>query len=193
MDKMALVIPNGYGTERLTVRAFTPADAGWYFDMSLNNKAHLARYESQNPVMEVNQLADAEKIMADFTAAWEARTAFFMGAFVKGSGEFATQIYVGVVSWDLPEFELGYFADLAHTRQGYTSEAARGAVGWIFNHLQAHRISLGCNDTNTGSIRVAEKCGFVCEGQLREKHRLPDGQITGALLYGLLKREFYGA
>jgi aminoglycoside 6'-N-acetyltransferase len=50
-----------------------------------------------------------------------------------------------------------------------------------------------CNDTNTRSYRVAERCGFVREGHLRENHKHADGTFSGTFFYGLLRREFEAA
>jgi RimJ/RimL family protein N-acetyltransferase len=162
-----------------------------YYEMSLRNQAHLARFESGNPIHGVHTLQDAEKLMQEFRVAWQARTSFFFGAFEKRNGDFAAQIYMGVVSWDLPEFELGYVVDHAHEGQGFVSEAARGAIPWIFDTFKAHRISLLTDDTNLRSIRVAERCGFVREGHLRENKLRPGGEITGTVCFGLLKTDLH--
>ena len=100
------------------------------------------------------------------------------------------QVYVGPVNWDVPEFAIGYFADRDHEGQGYVTEAAGAALGFIFEHLGAHRVRLECDDTNERSQRVAERCGFVEEGHIRENKVTADGERTGTLYYGLLKREF---
>ncbi len=100
------------------------------------------------------------------------------------------QVYVGVVSRELPEFEVGYFVDCEHEGQGYVSEAVRGVLSWIFLELDAHRASLRCSDTNRRSARVAERCGFVLEGHLRENRRGVDGVYSGDLHFGLLRQEY---
>jgi aminoglycoside 6'-N-acetyltransferase len=149
--------------------------------MSQRNKPHLARYESGNPVMTIDTKERAEIAVRDFAVAWVARDAFFLGVFRRDTDAFVAQIYVGPVDWDLPEFELGYFADVAHEGQGYVIEAAWAALGFAFEHLGAYRVRLGCADTNVRSFRVAERCGIVCEGHIRENKRHADGSISRAL------------
>jgi ribosomal-protein-alanine N-acetyltransferase len=100
---------------------------------------------------------------------------------------------VGPVNWKTPEFEMGYIVDQAHEGQGYVSEAVRGALGLVFDHLGAQRASIHCDDTNLRSARVAERCGFALEGHVREDHRHPDDSVTGTLHYGILRREFEAA
>jgi aminoglycoside 6'-N-acetyltransferase len=113
-----------------------------------------------------------------------------MGAFKRETEEFVAQVYVGPVDWDVPEFTIGFFADNDHEGKGYVTEASRAAIGFIFEHLGAHRVRLECDDTNQRSVRVAERCGMVREGHIRENKRHTDGTLSGTLHYGLLKREF---
>jgi len=191
MHRLLLDIPTRIDTERLSLRCYQSGDGSWYFLMSQKNKIHLARYEAGNAVMSINSGEDAEITVRDFAVAWAARSAFFMGVFHQVTHDFVAQIYIGVVNWVLPEFELGYFAEVDHEGQGYVTEAAEAALGFIFTRLGAVRVSLECNDTNSRSFRVAERCGMIREGHVRENKRNSDGSLSGTLLYGLLRNEFF--
>jgi [ribosomal protein S5]-alanine N-acetyltransferase len=140
--------------------------------------------------MSINKEEDAEITVRDFAVAWAARSAFFMGVFHQVTHDFVAQIYIGVVNWDLPEFELGYFADIDHEGQGFVTEAAEAALGFIFNQLGAARAKLECDDSNSRSYRVAERCRMIKEGHIRDNKRNADGSFHGTLLYGLLRSEF---
>jgi len=192
MHKLLLDVPTRIETQRLYLRCYHAGDGGWYYDMSQKNKSHLSRYEAENPVMSINTEEDAEVLVRDFAACWVARTAFFLGAFDRTSDEFVAQIYVGPVNWDLPEFQIGFFADVDHEGQGYVTEAVKATLGFVFRYLKAQRISLECDDTNSRSYRVAERCGMVREGHIRENKRNPDGHISGTVHYGILRKEFVG-
>ena len=190
MHKLLLDIPTVIGTERLFLRCYQAGDGAWYHQMSQKNKLHLARFESDNPVMTIDTEEDAEIIVRDFAATWMARNAFFLGAFRKDTQVFVAQVYIGAVNWNLPEFEIGYFADVEHEGQGYVTEAVKGALRFIFDHLKAQRVRVVCDDTNVRSYRVAERCGMVKEGHLRENKKDADGSFSGTLYYGLLQSEF---
>ena len=133
---------------------------------------------------------EARIVVRSFTQHWMARTAFYMAAFRQDTLEFVAQIYIGVVSWELPEFEIGYFADMEHEGQGYVTEATNGALQFAFEHLKAHRVRLECDDTNARSYRVAERCGMKREGHIRENKKDINGSLSGTLHYGLLRSEF---
>jgi RimJ/RimL family protein N-acetyltransferase len=176
-------------TERLYLRPYRVEDAAWYAAMSLRNREHLRRFEGGNAAMTIENEQDAERVLAEFAANWGAGRAFFLGAFHSETDEFVAQIYVGVPNRDLPEFEVGFFADAAREGQGYVSEAVRGVLPFLFGEMGGRRVRLECDATNERSARVAERCGFKLEGHLRENHAWPDGQVTGTLLYGMLAAE----
>ncbi len=193
MHSLLLDIPTRIETDRLYLRAYQAGDGRWYYEMSQRNRAHLMRYESGNAVMTITNEEEAEIVVRRFAADWVGRRAFFWGVFDRATDEFVAQIYMGVVSWELPEFCLGYFADVGHEGQGYVTEAMHASLRFIFHHLAAHRVSLERDDTNVRSYRVAERCGMVREGHFRENRRHADGRVSGTLHYGLLSREFDAA
>lgn len=187
MNRMLLEIPTSFETERLLLRCYRPGDGALYYAASRRNRSHLARYESGNVLMGVQSEEQAEIVVQELHAGWAARDSFFLGAFERATGDWVAQVYVGPTNWDLPEFEIGYVVDACHEGRGYINEAVRGTLRFLFEHLHARRVCLRCDDTNVRSRRVAERCGMVLEGHLRENKRNADGTITGTLCYGLLR------
>jgi RimJ/RimL family protein N-acetyltransferase len=70
------------------------------------------------------------------------------------------------------------------------TEAAQGTLRFVFRYLGAHRVCLECDDTNVRSRRVAQRCGLVQEGHIRENKQNADGSFSGTLHYGLLRSEW---
>lgn len=190
MPEGLLDIPKQFETERLALRSYEAGDGAWYYAAGQKNRAHLLRYEADNVLLAARSAEEAEKIVQELAADWEARRCFFLGVFKKATGQWVGQVYVGPVNRDLPEFALGYVVDRDHEGQGIASEALRAALRFAFVHLGAHRVSVECDDTNTRSARVAERCGLVREAHFRENKRHADGTISGTLHYGLLRSEF---
>jgi RimJ/RimL family protein N-acetyltransferase len=165
-------IPTSIETGRITLRCYQADDGPWYFAMSQRIRDHLARYEAGNPVMTIGSEAEAIQVMRTFASAWQAQESFFMGVFDRKSGEFVAQVVVGPVNQDRSEFTIGYFADTAHEGQGYVTEAVKAALGFVFQDLQGQRVLLQCADTNERSRAVAERCGMVLVGHVKEKRRI---------------------
>jgi RimJ/RimL family protein N-acetyltransferase len=193
MDKMQLEIPNCIETDRLILRRYEPGDGLMYFKVGKRNRQHLQQFEANNVILSAKTQVEAENIVSDLNTDWIARNSFFMGAFDNKTLEFIGQIYIGVVNWDLPEFEVGYFVDVDHQGKGYITEALKAALDFIFRYLKAERVCLHTRDTNFTSQRVADRCGFTLEGHIRENKRDPDGTVSGDLYYGLLKSEYYAS
>jgi RimJ/RimL family protein N-acetyltransferase len=193
-NKMLIDLPERIETARLILRPYRAGDGEAYHVACLRNREHLLPYERGNPALDVETVDDAEALVRQFGADWVARKVFFLGAWEKATGEFVAQIYVGVVSWRLPEFMVGYWVDAPREGQGYVAEAVRGTLaGLVFGPLGAHRARLECNEMNERSQRVAERCGFTREGHIRQTRPnvlLPDGSYSGDYVYGLLRSEW---
>ena len=183
-------LPTRLDTARLHLRPYRVEDAPWYFEAAQRNRTHLERYESGSAIFGISCEAEAAGVLRTFEQHWQERAAFALGVFLRDTEEFVGQIYLGVTNDALPALNLGFFADCAHVNHGYLTEAARRAIAFAFDDLGAHRVGLWCDDTNTGSRRIAERCGFTLEGHLREDNRQPDGAITGSLCFGLLRSEY---
>jgi len=185
-----LDIPTSFESRRLYLRSYRAGDGSCYFAIGLRNRDHLSRYESDNVVMQLRSGEDAENTVRELAELWEKRKSFFIGGFDKSNEQFVVQVYVGLVNSDLPEYQIGFFVDLEQEGQGYVTEAVRATLKFVFHYLEAHRVSAECDETNTRSIRVLERCGMTREGLKRENKRNTDGTISGTLHYGLLKQEF---
>ena len=72
------------------------------------------------------------------------------------------------------------------------TEAARLVLGYAFDTLGLHRISVRVLARNRRAIRSYEKCGFRTEGRERETVFLK-GQWEDDIMMGLLDREFIRA
>lgn len=190
MNKFLIDVPRRMETERLYLRAYQAGDGPLYHAVSIRNRNHLAEFESGNVLMDLKDQDHAEAIVRELAANWAARNNFFIGIFEKATDEWAGQVYVGPTNWDLPEFTIGYVADVNHEGKGYISEAVNRVLQVLFADLGAHRVKSDCNENNIRSIRLLERCGFRREGHLLENRKNPDGSFHGDYLYGLLQWEW---
>jgi RimJ/RimL family protein N-acetyltransferase len=183
-------LPTRIEAERVYLRSYQAGDGPWLYKVSLKNRDHLSRYESDNFLMNIEDEEKAEAFARELNEDWIKGDCFFIPVFSKDTDEFVAQIYIGPTNRELPEFIVGFIADVDHQRQGYVTEALGAALGFIFNDLQAHRVILECDDTNQRSWEVSERCGFIREGHLRENKRHPGSPISGTYVYSMLKSDF---
>lgn len=84
---------------------------------------------------------------------------------------------------------LGFYVVESRQGSGYTTEAVRAAIAWIFTETPAHRITLGVTTSNVAMWRVAQRVGFVLEGVARACV-LWAGSWHDARYYALLRSDW---
>jgi ribosomal-protein-serine acetyltransferase len=84
---------------------------------------------------------------------------------------------------------VAYYLGADYQGRGIATIAVRGVLGYAFGRLGLNRVELDCAVSNTPSVRVAERLGFIREGELREDELL-EGEFVNHYVYGLLRSEF---
>ncbi len=177
-------------TPRLYLRPYMAGDGPLFYAAGQRNRTHLAVYEAQNSLNHLKDEIHAEQVVCEFGKKWAAREYFLMPIFVKGSHQWAGQVYIGPTHWDLPAFVLGYVGDVDHLGQGYISEAVNGVLNALFREVGAHRVTADCHEENIRSWKLLERCGFRREGHLRQNKKNPNGSFHGDYLYAILREEY---
>lgn len=80
---------------------------------------------------------------------------------------------------------LGYWMGAPFAGRGYMTAAVEALVPFAFGALRLHRLEAACIPTNTASIRLLERTGFVHEGIAR-KYLCINGLWQDHLLYGMV-------
>ena len=189
MHPLLLHIPTSQETGRLLLRAYREGDGRDYFAMIRKNREHLA-HAMPDFVLGLKDEEEAEVLIRHWMADWAARNRFCLGMWEKDSGEFAGEVYIQGMDWEVPVIELGYYAEVDHQGRGLVTEAVWGALDFIFGHLGAHKVCVTCDNANVKSHRVAERCGFVEEGLLRDQKRRPDGTFISSKFYGMVLGDY---
>jgi RimJ/RimL family protein N-acetyltransferase len=86
--------------------------------------------------------------------------------------------------------EIGYWLGEAHWNRGIATAAVRHFTEYAFDRYNLCRLYANVFETNPGSCRVLERCGYQLEGRLRQS-AVKDGQVLDGLLYAAI-REFTG-
>ena len=86
---------------------------------------------------------------------------------------------------------LGYWIGAQYAQQGYMTAAVRAVVPYVFDSLDLHRLEAACLPTNTASMRLLEKTGFMREGLARRYLRI-NGGWQDHMLYALLDSDTHG-
>jgi RimJ/RimL family protein N-acetyltransferase len=175
-------------TERLRVRALQEADLAGL--MEVNGDPVVTRFLPYAPW---TSIADAQ--------AWAQRMA---GLEAAGT---TLQFVIADRSDDRPlgscvllrydegsqRAELGYVLGRAHWGRGLMHEALQALLRQAFlGPLNLRRLEAEVHPDNAGSLRTAQRLGFVVEGRYRQRW-VRQGQPHDTVLHGLLRDEWLAA
>ena len=101
----------------------------------------------------------------------------------KASGRLIGAIGLIIRDKDVPFFEIGYWLRSDSVGKGYISEAVAKLEEYAFGELNAKRLEIRVAQSNIKSRKVAERCGYELEANLRNERRLPSGKLDNTLVY----------
>jgi [ribosomal protein S5]-alanine N-acetyltransferase len=164
-------------TERLILRMFKTEDAPVFH--RLWNDAEVMKYidDSWRPSLE-----DTRAAMTRLAGRWRE----------QGFGQWAVVLkdearIIGYAGFKLldggPEVELLYGIDKPYWNRGYTTEAGRACLSYVFAETPLERIVAVALPENVGSWRVMEKLGMGSEGLARYYNK-------DLVSYAILREEF---
>ena len=178
-----LDLPDAIDTERMQLRSPMPGDG------AALNAAILDTWDALHRWMPWAR--ERPSVDESETHARTARAAFLTRAdlsmlMVLRDGTVIGGTGLHRMNWAVPQFEIGYWVRRTHEGQGYVSETVRALSRFALVTLGAQRVEIHCSHRNVRSQRVAERCGYVLEGRLRNRLREPDGELRDTLIYSLV-------
>jgi RimJ/RimL family protein N-acetyltransferase len=86
-------------------------------------------------------------------------------------------------------FSFGVSIDRKHWGNGYAVDAIRILLRYGFQERRYQKCNSACLVSNTASIRLHQKLGFLEEGRRRRQFFM-DGEFQDEVLFGLTRQEF---
>ena len=171
IDPLLIEVPMRLDTPRLVIRCPRAGDGASYFEAVSASLDALKpwmpwAHEPQSP--ERSEVL-ARRFHADFIARRDLVMALFPRRADGGEGPLVGGTGLHRFDWALRRFEIGYWVRSGHGGQGLVTEAVHAVADMASTQLAARRVEIRCDDRNRPSWRVAERCGFVLEGVLRNE------------------------
>jgi len=88
----------------------------------------------------------------------------------------------GVIYGAMRGGHIGYWIDRNFANRGYTTQAVKTLTQYAFEELHLHRVEINLRPENAASRRVAEKSGYIFEGE-RARYLHIDGQWRDHLAF----------
>ncbi|MBU3026585.1 GNAT family N-acetyltransferase [Zobellia galactanivorans] len=94
-------------------------------------------------------------------------------------------VYIKELDWEKRQAELAYCIGYQYEGKGITSLAVDTLSKYAIKELGLKTLNIIAHKTNTGSVRVAEKCGYTWRKQLPKEHTPPNEAPLDMELYVL--------
>lgn len=186
---LLLDFPDQLETEHLLIRAPRPGDGVAVHEAVMETLDTLRRWM---PWALQEQTVDVlEEFVRRGAASFITRTELPLLLWLKDDETFVGASGLQRIDWSVPRLEIGYWCRARFEGQGYISEAVCEISRFAFEHLNARRIEIRCDALNERSARVAIRCGFQLEGQLRDHELDTAGQLRDTLIFSLLASDDY--
>ena len=174
-------IPTSFETERLLIRAGTLADLDITYLAAQESATELRAWM---PWAHPSPLRTSmEKYFSTCEEKWRTREMLDFQWIEKASGKLIGKGGFHHIDWMIPKLEIGYWLRTSHAGKGFCTEAVNGLVEYAKAELGAERLEICSDPRNKKSRAVAERCGFVLEGILKQNMRAPDGNLRDSCMY----------
>ncbi|WP_425449323.1 GNAT family N-acetyltransferase [Dethiothermospora halolimnae] len=169
-------------TERLLLRKISPDDVEMVYKWM--SDPEVCKYERWSPHQSVDftrgyiiEVFDGYK--SDYTYQWGIQ----LGEELIGSVSI-----VNVNDYDR-KATLGYCLAKRYWSKGYTTEAVKAVIDYIFFEIGLNRIEATHSVNNIASGRVLEKVGMILEGQAKDYYFCNSG-FQDSNIYGITRKAY---
>ena len=183
-DPILLDLPATVETPRLVLRPPAPGDGAMVHAAIAESLADLRRYLASLPWVAGEQTVEsAETWCRNGHANFLARRDLPFLVLERATGDLVGATGLHRTDWSTPKTEIGYWGRTSRAGRAFMGEAVAALARYAFAHLSVVRIEIVTDEANAPSRRLAERCGFVLEGTLRNERRAPDGTLRHACVY----------
>ncbi|MBI5471422.1 MAG: GNAT family N-acetyltransferase [Ignavibacteriae bacterium] len=189
-DEASFSLPATWESERLLARQYVPSDARLLVEVYRANRDRLID-DFPARVSQIVDVKSAETFIHERAQLWKKRNAFFFGVWDKATKSYAGEVCFKDLLWAVPKADIGYFVVRECEGKGIMSASVAMLLPFAFEWLLLEKLQLRCSVQNVASRRVAERCGFLLEGVLRNdvvrgKERTP----IDLVYYGMTPEDF---
>jgi ribosomal-protein-serine acetyltransferase len=178
-----IVLPETLRGKRVLLRPYRATDTAALLAAIDESREHLRPWVGW--VDRYTTLEETRAYCARCAAAWRDRSDLSLGIFDLESGGFLGGAGLHHPDWHERTFEISCWLRASAAYRGYGTEALRLLADLAFFYLDAALIKLHCDARNGPTQRLADKCGYVFRGRVRDGYDAPDGRITDLLVYAL--------
>lgn len=170
--------------ENYYIEPIAEKDAWKLCDFIISNTERLKRYFPKT--LEQNLTPDLSKIfVVKKVKEFNAKEEFLFKLKEKKNRTIIGLVYIKELDWDKKQAELAYCIGYQYEGKGWTTKAVKALSEYAFADLGLKTMQIIVHKTNTGSAKVAEKCGYTWQHTLLDEHTPPGEKVLDMELYEL--------
>lgn len=171
-------------TKRTVFRRVREGEGAAFYELFQENHVRLKDYFWELAA-ETNSEANCEFWVRKKLAQWLTNDAYFFGIWDKDTAKLIGFISLEDLDWGLPKAEVQFFIGKRYAKKGIMTEVLNKLVEFSFDQLKLQKLALRTAMEYYPPQRLARKCGFNREGDLRAEYRKPSGDMMDVMLFGL--------
>ncbi len=184
MQKYLLDIETALLTPRTVFRRMREGEGKAFYKLFQTNNPELKDFFS-DLLQETNGEDQSEFWVRKKIAEWLINESYYFSIWEKESAKLIGFIALVDVDWALPKARVRFFVDRHFTQQGIMTEVLNKLVVFSFEQLKMQKLSIRAGMEHIAQQRLARKCGFNREGDLRAELKKSSGEIMDVMLFGL--------
>lgn len=176
-------------TPRTVVRRFRENEGESMYNLVAENTSRIYDYFPET-LDSVNSKEAGEGFVRRKIAEWLLQTEYAFGVWEHKNAKLIGFLRIFNINWGVPAGELAFFIDKDFEGKGIMTEVVQAAIRFTFEELNIEKLRLRTATDNYATQRLARKCGFRREGDLRSEFRRPSGELIDVMLFGFTKSEY---
>lgn len=170
------------GNSEIILRPLRFRDRNQWYSVRVQNREWLTPWEATIPVVPdkhagpdvSSELPTFYEMVRTFNHEGRQQRSFTFAIF-HGKTMIGQISLGGVIYGALRAGHIGYWIDRNYANKGYTTQAVELLTQYAFEEMALHRVEINLRPENHASRRVAEKAGYILEGE-RPRYLHIDGQ-----------------
>ncbi len=189
MQKHVFEAENILISSRTVIRRFKEQDGAPFFKLIQNNRE---RIEDRFPnFSHLSSNEEATAIIFQKLASWYSQESFSFAVWDNDSANIIGYIELNNIDWNIPKAEGILFIDREFEGQGIMTEVVSQILSFAFEQLKMKKLNMIVAADNYAAQRLARKCGFRREGDIRNELKKSGGELSDAMLLGYTDQDYF--
>ncbi len=173
-------------TPHTVIRRFRENEGETFYELLDNNRSRIEDLFAQS-VMPINSKEECEIFVRRKLSAWLLQEAFAFGVWHNSTAKAIGYVELFQIDWSVPKAGIMFFVDREQEGKGIMTEVVREVLRFAFSEIKMERIDLHTASDNFAAQRLARKCGFRREGDLRAYYRKSSGELIDVMLLAVTR------